>query len=113
MRPIFMNKHKELKEKYLIYYRKLPVQRLAAASIGRSEDTIIAWRKDDSDFSEQTEAARAEWAMANYVKVRDPQWLLERITRDSFSAVPTQELIERIDGIEKLIKDTQNANNTK
>ena len=34
-----------LKEKFLEYYKDLPLQKLAAESIGRSEDTITDWKK--------------------------------------------------------------------
>lgn len=75
----------ELKEKYLEYYSELPIQRLAAASIGRNEDTIITWRKDDPEFAEQVEAARSAWALEKVKGVRDKTWLLERIIREHFT----------------------------
>lgn len=74
----------EQKKKYLVYYRKLPVQKLAAASIGKTDDTIINWKKNDSDFSDQTEMAKAEWALENCEKVKSTEWLLERILHDHF-----------------------------
>lgn len=79
-----------LKEKFLEYYKELPNQRLAADYIGRDEDTIIAWKKDDSDFSEQVSLARAAWALTNTKRVRSKEWLLERIMKDHFA--PRQEL---------------------
>ena len=33
-----------LKEKFLEYYKDLPVQKLAAGYVGRDEDTIILWK---------------------------------------------------------------------
>lgn len=75
----------ELKTKFLEYYRELPIIRLAAASIGRHEDTVHLWKKDDSEFSEQIEKAKAEWTMKNVKVVRDKKWLLERIMRDDFA----------------------------
>lgn len=74
----------QLKTKYLEYYRKLPVQTLAAASVGRTDDTILGWRKADSDFSEQVDMARSDWAMENAGKVRSKEWLLERVLNDHF-----------------------------
>lgn len=75
----------ELKIKFLEYYRELPIIRLASASIGRHEDTVHIWKKNDSEFSEQIEKAKAAWTMANVKVVRDKKWLLERIMRDDFA----------------------------
>src|SRR3954451_25178314 len=73
-----------LKLEYLEYYRELPVQKLAAASIGRSDDTIIAWRGSDPDFSAQVQQARAAWALKKTKRV-DDTWLLERVLREEFT----------------------------
>ncbi len=73
-----------LKREYLEYYRELPVQKLAAASIGRSDDTIIAWRGADPEFSAQVQQARAAWALKKTKRV-DDTWLLERVLREEFS----------------------------
>jgi hypothetical protein len=54
-----------LKQEYSEYYRELPVQKLAAASIGRSDDTIIAWRGSDPEFSAQVQQARAACAKSS------------------------------------------------
>lgn len=75
----------ELKSKYLKYYRDLPVQKLAASYIGKDEDTIIRWRKEDADFADQVQHAKAEWAMENSKKVRSREWLLERVMKDHFA----------------------------
>lgn len=83
-------KNKELKLKFLEYFRQLPVKKLAAASIGRTDDTILNWEKEDSDFSEQIEQAKAEWALSNIKRVKSREWLLERLMKDHFA--PRQEL---------------------
>ena len=36
-----------LKAEYLTYFEMLPVYRLTAYSIGRDEDTVLTWRKED------------------------------------------------------------------
>lgn len=74
-----------LKEKFLEYYRELPIQKLAADSIGRHEDTIVLWKKKDSDFSDQIDMARADWAKRTSKGVRSKEWLLERVMKDHFS----------------------------
>ena len=80
-----------LKKKYLAYYRKLPVQKLAAASIGKNEDTIIRWRREDADFADQTEVAKADWALEKCKGVRSTEWLLERVLNDHFSLKRSEE----------------------
>lgn len=74
-----------LKEKFLEYYRELPVQKLAGESIGKNEDTILLWKKQDSDFSDQIDIARAEWAKRMSKGVKSKEWLLERIMKDHFA----------------------------
>src|SRR5206468_3975145 len=73
-----------LKREYLEYYRELPVQKLAAASIGRDDDTIIRWRGQDKEFAEQVQQARAAWALKKTKRV-DDTWLLERVLREEFT----------------------------
>jgi hypothetical protein len=73
-----------LKLEYLEYYRELPVQKLAAASIGRDDDTIIRWRGQDQEFAEQVQQARAAWALKKTKRV-DDTWLLERVLREEFT----------------------------
>jgi len=75
---------KQLKQKFLDYYSQLPNQRLAADHIGRNEDTIILWKKNDSDFNKKVLKARAEWALTNSKRVKSTEWLLERIMNDHF-----------------------------
>src|SRR5215210_9109488 len=73
-----------LKREYLEYYRELPVQKPAAASIGRSDNAIIAWRGADPEFAAQVQQARAAWALKKTKRV-DDTWLLERVLREEFS----------------------------
>lgn len=87
-----MDKNKELKERFLAYYRDLPVQKLAGESIGKSEDTITDWKKADSDFSDQILNARAEWAKKNSKMVKSKEWLLERVMNNHFGNVDKHEV---------------------
>lgn len=75
----------ELKQKFLEYFKQLPVQKLAAAHIGKDEDTITRWKKEDGDFADQIEQAKAEWALKNVKDVKSKEWLLERLMKDHFS----------------------------
>ena len=74
-----------LKVEYLKYYSELPIQKLAAESIGRDEQTIIRWRKQDENFDNQTKNAKSAWAMKNSKGVKSKEWLLERVMKDHFS----------------------------
>ncbi len=80
------------KERFLEYFRQLPVQKLAAAHIGKDEDTITNWKKEDSDFSDQVEDAKAAWALKHTKKVKSEEWLLERIMNDHFTEKKKLEL---------------------
>ena len=75
---------KDLKKRFLEYYSQLPNQRLAADNIGRNEDTIILWKKNDTDFDKKVLRARAEWALSNCQRVKSAEWLLERVLNDHF-----------------------------
>lgn len=75
-----------LKEKFLEYYRILPIQKLAAEYINRSADTIQNWVKEDDDFSAQVNLAKAEWAKSKAARVRNSEWLLERLMNDHFAS---------------------------
>lgn len=79
------DKIKELKEKFLEYYRELPNATLAAAKVGRERTTIHLWRESDSTFSTQMDEAKADWAMRNVKGIRSKEWLLERVLRDQFA----------------------------
>lgn len=79
------DKNKDKKERFLKYFRELPIQKLAGEYIGMSEDTISDWKKADSDFAYQIMLAKAEWAKEKSKGVRSKEWLLERIMKDHFA----------------------------
>lgn len=74
-----------LKVKFLEYYRDLPIIRLASGYVGRDEDSIMRWRKQDKVFAEQMALARSEWALRKSKKVKSEEWLLERVMKDHFA----------------------------
>lgn len=84
MRQPASMENQDKKDKFLEYFKQLPVQKLAAASIGVHENTIINWKNEDCDFCDQVEMAKAEWALKNVKQVRSREWLLERLLRDQF-----------------------------
>lgn len=79
------NNLKQLKKKFLEYYRQLPIQKLAAASIGKDETTIIRWKNKDANFANQVEDAKAAWALEHSKKVKSSEWILERVMKDHFA----------------------------
>lgn len=99
----------KLKLEFLEYYLKLPIQKLAAASIGKSEDTIIRWKKNDAYFADQMQAKKAEWALDKVVKVKKTEWLLERIMKEYFAEKKevehstSEKLDEALDRISRLL----------
>jgi hypothetical protein len=95
-----------LKVEYLEYYRELPVQKLAAASVGRTDDTIVAWRNADKEFSEQVQQARAAWALRKTKRV-DETWLLERVLREEFPPRLDVVVTNQDKTLEQLIAEAQ------
>lgn len=77
---------KELKEKFLEYYSQTPIKRWAAASIGRDEDTVRLWEKEDSEFSERIKLAKATEILKRYKRVREDKWILEKLDNENFGA---------------------------
>jgi len=73
-----------LKIKFLEYFKELPIQKLACGVIGRKEDIITLWKKEDPDFSDQIELAKAEWAKTHARRVKSQEWLLERVMSNHF-----------------------------
>lgn len=98
----------QLKEKFLEYYAELPIQKLAAASIGRNEDTITRWKSEDQDFADRVELAKADWAKKMVKGVKSKEWLLERIMKDNFS--PRQEVTGEDGKPLVIIKDNGSSN---
>ncbi len=81
----------ELKLKYIEYYKELPVQKYAAMYVGKTEDTIINWRRDDSDFSDKVDLARAEWVRKKASKAK-VEFALERLEKQIFKETKEVEL---------------------
>lgn len=73
------------KQKFLEYFADVPVQKIAASYINVSQDTIIDWKKADSDFANQIEHLGGEWIRKNIKEVKSREWLLERLFREHFS----------------------------
>lgn len=75
----------ELKEKFLAYFKEVPIQKYAGAWIGKSEDTITRWKEEDKDFADQIENAKAEFIKSKLGKIQSNEWILERLFKDHFA----------------------------
>lgn len=80
-----MNGNVEKKERFMEYFRKVPIQKFAAGYIGVSEDTIGRWKDADEDFADCIEHAKAEFVSAKMNKIRSNEWILERIFKGDFA----------------------------
>lgn len=74
---------KRLKEEYIAYFADVPVHRYAAQAIGRSEDAVLLWRKDDAEFSARVNQAEASWVRKKVMKVK-AEFALERLQKQIF-----------------------------
>jgi hypothetical protein len=74
----------KLKTKYIAYYEDVPVQKYAAMAIGRDEDTIIRWRKQDTKFAESIQRAKADWVRKRVLETKS-EFALERLEKSIFS----------------------------
>jgi hypothetical protein len=75
----------EKKARFLEYFAKLPIQKLACGFAGINQDTATDWKKSDPAFSDQLELLKSEWAENNTSKIRNKEWLLERVMKDHFA----------------------------
>jgi hypothetical protein len=94
----------ELKQKYVEYFRDVPVQKYAAMYVGRTEQTIIDWKREDEDFNNRVQEAHAEWVQKTTLKAK-AEFTLERLEREIF-APPKQEVeaTHNIDPLADILK---------
>ncbi len=90
------------KEKAIAYYSEVPVYRYTAMFVGIDEDTLLLWRKKDSEFSEALDRARANWVKKQLPKAQ-VNFALERLEREIFRP-PKQEVEHGIDAVSILLE---------
>lgn len=97
----------DLKAQYIKYFEDAPVQKYAAMSIKRDEDTIIRWKNEDKAFADQVEQASAEF-VRKLVIASKAEFVLERMFKDVFTPAQPVCMNCRVNPIEKLkeSKDT-------
>lgn len=91
------------KELAIISAETLYHYKLIARSIGRDEDTLAIWRKDDEEFSDKLEIGRTEFIRKQMGKAK-PEFLLERLERIVF-APPAQKVELDFDDPIKVLLD--------
>lgn len=77
-----------LKEKFLSYYAKMPIKRYGAYYVGRDEDTILLWEKNDSEFSERIKELKAEYLLQKAKTLRS-EFIIPLLFRE---LTPRQEI---------------------
>lgn len=71
----------EKKDRFVSYFRDVPVQKYGAMYIGVTEQTIINWLNEDVDFFNRVQEARADWVKKKASKVR-AEFALERLEKE-------------------------------
>ncbi|HSX14766.1 MAG TPA: hypothetical protein VLE72_02545 [Candidatus Saccharimonadales bacterium] len=84
---------KELKAKFVVYFRDVPVQKYAGLFIGRSENTITNWLNSDQDFCDRVNQAKAEWVKERVISAK-AEFALEKLEREVFSPHPIEVKID-------------------
>jgi hypothetical protein len=79
---------KQLKANYTAFFKDCPIQRYAADYIGRDEDTIIRWRKNDPGFAEAVKRAKADWVRKKLLQTK-AEFALERLESEVFGKAAT------------------------
>lgn len=73
----------KLKHEYVEYFNDVPIQKYAAAFIGKDEDTIIRWKKQDKHFADAIEKAKATWIRKKVLATK-AEFALERLEASIF-----------------------------
>ena len=83
-----------LKAEYVAYFEDVPIQKYAAEYIGRDEDTIIRWKKEDSDFADAIQRAKAIWVRKTFIKAK-AEYVLEKLSIEVFGELKKESNMNR------------------
>lgn len=97
-----LEKQTEKKKLVVEYFRSLPVLKHAAAHAKISRETLDRWRKADPEFETELQLAAATFFNMKAKKAK-PEFLLERLDKESFSP-PTQKHEVDGDAIGKILE---------
>lgn len=105
---------RQLKDRFVEYFREVPVQKYAAMYIGRTEQTIINWLRGDEGFFNRVEEARADWVKKQASKVK-AEFALERLEKEIWAERKEVEIKgdPRIEILNKYMKEEKGAGETK
>lgn len=73
-----------LKKKFVEYYRDVPVQKYACMAIGRTEECVINWKREDPEFLNAVLEAESEWVKKNVLAAK-AEFQLERMRKEIFA----------------------------
>lgn len=73
----------EQKDKFVEYFKDVPVQKYAAMYVGITEQTAINWLKSDPDFFNRVNQARADWVKRRAIETK-AEFALERLEHEVF-----------------------------
>lgn len=73
----------EQKDKFVSYFKDVPVQKYAAMYVGITEQTAINWLRDDPEFFNNVQSARAEWVKKRAIETK-AEFALERLEHEVF-----------------------------
>ncbi len=77
-----MKKINELKKEY---FEDVPIQKYSSEYIGRDEDTILRWRRDDKTFADVVQRAKLKWIRKKMIATK-AEFALERLEKGMFSS---------------------------
>lgn len=100
----------ELKRKYIEYFKDVPVQKYAAMAIARDEDTIIRWKKNDKQFADAVQRAKAEWIRKKVIATK-AEYALDRIEKSFFSSAISESTINTYSETKEKLKAFLNDTN--
>jgi hypothetical protein len=83
-------KNSDLKQQYLDYFEDTPVQKYAAMFIGKDEDTIIRWKKQDKQFADAVQRRKAIWIRKRVINTK-AEYALEKLEAEIFAQKNTIE----------------------
>jgi hypothetical protein len=73
-----------LKEEYVRFFEDLPIHKYACQFIGRDEDTVGGWRREDPIFQDAIDLAESKYLRKKVMKT-SAEFQLERMYKSVFS----------------------------
>jgi hypothetical protein len=71
------------KDKFVEYFKDVPVQKYAAMYVGITEQTATVWLREDPEFLKRVQEARADWVKKRAIETK-AEFALERLEHEVF-----------------------------